>query len=739
LIRTNRKTRRNARLLGAVSVGALALGLLPISPASAAITVDDACGSFIPQDGFTDTGPEDANNLPDDVEDAVDCLVAYGITSGKTATTFATGDIVTRGQLATFVLNILDLVDGFDRPANARDAFPDDEGNVHEDNINDAAALGLVTGFNDGTFRPNVGVTRAQMATFIVNTLEEAGITIPTGDDAFDDDDVSVHEDNINSLEELDIVDGTATGDYDPERQVTRGTMAFFLVRTLEVLVDAGLIDPIGFEGNPNQILNVTPTAPATLTLADESGHGDRWFGQPDLHGHRSDERHDVPDHARQRERDLHDEHRAGGLPQRRRRQLVDRFSATTGADIADIVSVNNGAPTFPMGDTEARSTTIQPVAGSITFAIDGTGLGTVVPVVYVNGGPGGTATTGGTSPRLEVGATAAGQCAAPTETFGIGGPTTFVAQNATSGPITTTAVTGVDKATDSFVTGAGDAARRFVYDGNDLFNIGSVSVGLAAFEAALSTGDTITGTYTTDPAGVSQFTLGDINPPAPTTVTAEKGTGAGSNDITVTVVIPTGADVDSVVIQRAPVTGGTDDTTTGTVGTFATIATVTTDADAVTAGFQYVDVDVPAGTYRYQAALVNDGDQGPFTADPANETSVTPTAADLAAPTITDVRAQDAGIVGLLDAGDVIQFVFSEAMAGTTDDNGQVIRVVDADGTIGLVTCGTNATCALQGAGTFNGTAGRQPGAARCGEWIRVLADGPSDADSSSPSRSRT
>ena len=63
------------RLLGAVSVAAMAFGLLPISPAAAAIDANDACANSA-EDGFTDTGLEDTDDLPNDVEDAVDCLAA---------------------------------------------------------------------------------------------------------------------------------------------------------------------------------------------------------------------------------------------------------------------------------------------------------------------------------------------------------------------------------------------------------------------------------------------------------------------------------------------------------------------------------------------------------------------------------------------------------------------------------------------------------------------------------------
>ena len=129
------------------------------------------------------------------------------------------------------------------------------------------------------------------------------------------------------------------------------------------------------------------------------------------------------------------------------------RNLVAAGADIADIISVNNATPTFAGGDTESRTTTVVPVNGSITFTVDATAPGTVVPVVYINGASGGTATTGGVNPRLETTATTAGVFAPASETFGLGGATTYTAPLATGGAVTGSTVVSVDKAANSFNT----------------------------------------------------------------------------------------------------------------------------------------------------------------------------------------------------------------------------------------------------------------------------------------------
>jgi len=356
-------------------------------------------------------------------------------------------------------------------------------------------------------------------------------------------------------------------------------------------------------------------------------------------------------------------------------------FAADTGTDIADIVSVNGASQ-----GANTNSVTVSPVNGTITFTIDGTGVGSVTPVLYINGGVGGTATTGGTSPFLEVAApTASVARTAPTESFGLGGRTTFLPGQLASGAIpgggAGSAVSNVNKESNVFVVTGGGTAGTVSYDANDLFSVDGVSVGLAAFEAALSTGDVVRGTFTRDAGGVSNFQLTDAAPAAPATVTATVGTGASSNDVTVNVGLA-GQTPDSVLIERAPVAGGN-------VGTFVTLAQPTTDAVAG-GDFTYLDNDVPAGTYRYRASIVIDGDAGPTTT--SADRVVTAPSTDVARPTAVDTRlVNNAGNPLLIESGDSFSIAFSEVV--DTPAANATLRVTDADGSAYFLTAGQGVT----------------------------------------------
>lgn len=112
-------------------------------------------------------------------------------------------------------------------------SFQDDNGNVHEANIEFIAALGITRGCNppaNTNFCPSGTVTRGQMAAFLTRAL-----ALPqTSVDFFNDDSGSTFQNDINRLAAAGITAGCnppANTNYCPDNKVTRGQMAAFLKR----------------------------------------------------------------------------------------------------------------------------------------------------------------------------------------------------------------------------------------------------------------------------------------------------------------------------------------------------------------------------------------------------------------------------------------------------------------------------------------------------------------------------
>ena len=118
-------------------------------------------------------------------------------------------------------------------------SFWDDDGSVFEQNVEWLAASGVTKGCNPPTndqFCPDANVTRGQMAAFLVRALD-----LPAGgDDMFTDDDASVFEADIDSLASSGVTPGCGPGRFCPDGLVTRGQMAAFLNRALGDVLVAG-------------------------------------------------------------------------------------------------------------------------------------------------------------------------------------------------------------------------------------------------------------------------------------------------------------------------------------------------------------------------------------------------------------------------------------------------------------------------------------------------------------------
>jgi len=144
-----------------------------------------------------------------------------GITTGCGAGLYCPTETVPRDQMASFLARALGL------SGAAPNAFTDDTGNPHEPNINLVAQAGIATGCGGGKFCPAAKVARDQMASFLARARGLTG----TAPDAFTDDNGNLHELNINLVAKAGIATGCGGGKYCPSALVTREQMSAFLRR----------------------------------------------------------------------------------------------------------------------------------------------------------------------------------------------------------------------------------------------------------------------------------------------------------------------------------------------------------------------------------------------------------------------------------------------------------------------------------------------------------------------------
>jgi subtilisin family serine protease len=194
----------------------------------------DACpAGTVPPSGFGD--------ISGSVHRAsVECVAWYGITRGRAPGAYAPNAGVTRAEMASFIARLV-TASGAALPVPDEDRFTDDNGSVHEDNINRLAEAGIVGGTSPGRYEPARTVTRAEMATFLVRAYEfRTEASLVASADYFDDDNGNTHEQNINLAAQAGFTGGRGPRSYETVGFVPRDQMASFIARALDLLVENG-------------------------------------------------------------------------------------------------------------------------------------------------------------------------------------------------------------------------------------------------------------------------------------------------------------------------------------------------------------------------------------------------------------------------------------------------------------------------------------------------------------------
>ena len=120
-------------------------------------------------------------------------------------------------------------------PPADQDFFDDDNDSTFQDDINRLRASEITHGCGGTSFCPDDFVTRGQMAAFLNRALELP----PADQDFFDDDNDSTFQDDINRLRASEITHGCGPRTYCLDDFVTRGQMAAFLHRAEDLLAAA--------------------------------------------------------------------------------------------------------------------------------------------------------------------------------------------------------------------------------------------------------------------------------------------------------------------------------------------------------------------------------------------------------------------------------------------------------------------------------------------------------------------
>ena len=243
---------------GALIASLLAVGASPVGAeeenadhkAATSACVGDALGDQM----YTDVSDMHV------FKDAINCVGYYGITNGTgDGSTFSPNDDVTRAEMAVFLARAAEKA-GVDL-GDAMDAGFSDIGDTWgeaQDAINQLTGKGILP--EGDSYRPNDGMTRAEMAIALIGLLDATGAveinddgSITIGDDGSADDwfadaralSPAAVDRASAALFELGVANGSGRAavvddskspldtNFDPNSTVSRGEMAAFITRAL--------------------------------------------------------------------------------------------------------------------------------------------------------------------------------------------------------------------------------------------------------------------------------------------------------------------------------------------------------------------------------------------------------------------------------------------------------------------------------------------------------------------------
>ncbi len=168
-------------------------------------------------------------------------LAEVGLVNGMDAHHFEPERKVTRAMFVTLLGRIFGLYEDFTAPIRFSDV---QEGDWFAPYVTWASLSGIVNGYDDGTFGPDLEITREQMALILIRYCEAYDRRLPETEDApafTDEERISPWAlEAVLRARRCGLINGRDDGSFDPTGTATRAEMCAVMARLLEKTKETG-------------------------------------------------------------------------------------------------------------------------------------------------------------------------------------------------------------------------------------------------------------------------------------------------------------------------------------------------------------------------------------------------------------------------------------------------------------------------------------------------------------------
>lgn len=204
----------------------------------------------------------------------IEYLIEKGIVSGYNDGTFKPDKEITRAEFIKIINNVL----GYSEKAEI--SFTDvKESEWYYEDIQKGVAAGYIGGYSDGTMKPNKPITRQEVAKVIAIAYDLDRYTSVSSNSFTDSDSIDEWAKNyIGIMKDKELITGYSDGSFSPKKNVTRGEIAKIIYSASgEIVNDEGVFSK---DIDGNIVVNVSNvelknmTVKGDLYLAEGIGEG---------------------------------------------------------------------------------------------------------------------------------------------------------------------------------------------------------------------------------------------------------------------------------------------------------------------------------------------------------------------------------------------------------------------------------------------------------------------------------